>query len=249
VAQHQRGVCSVTASIRAAVSRLQRVQSSQRGRICALIQKLCVVVALLAGAISGLCPYLTQSLSNRCGQSIAPLTGDLPCLCSCLCVYGGVPKPPQVKALRGGIDIVVGTPGRLEDLMGDGSCRLNVSPALRCPAVHLHRAQRSAAQRSTSQHSAAQRRTHQRTAATARLHAELRCVQHLPARAAAMQLCSASPCPHARATVLHTCTSYPSAQAVRMPQSLLPWGLGLGWTTCPPFPILPEAATVLGTNR
>lgn len=43
-----------------------------------------------------------------------------------VCVYGGVPKGPQVSALRSGVDIVVGTPGRLADLMQDGACKLQV---------------------------------------------------------------------------------------------------------------------------
>jgi superfamily II DNA/RNA helicase len=33
-----------------------------------------------------------------------------------LSVYGGIPYEPQIKALRSGVDIVVGTPGRLLDL-------------------------------------------------------------------------------------------------------------------------------------
>jgi len=36
-------------------------------------------------------------------------------------VYGGVPKPPQVKALRAKPQLVVATPGRLMDLMQEGS--------------------------------------------------------------------------------------------------------------------------------
>lgn len=40
-----------------------------------------------------------------------------------LCAYGGVPKPPQMQALRRGVDIVVATPGRLEDLIDDDACR------------------------------------------------------------------------------------------------------------------------------
>lgn len=40
-----------------------------------------------------------------------------------LCAYGGVPKPPQTAALRKGVDVVVATPGRLEDLINDGACR------------------------------------------------------------------------------------------------------------------------------
>jgi ATP-dependent RNA helicase DBP3 len=38
-------------------------------------------------------------------------------------VYGGVPKREQVAALRKGAAIVVATPGRLEDLLGDGACK------------------------------------------------------------------------------------------------------------------------------
>ena len=40
-----------------------------------------------------------------------------------LCAYGGVPKNPQAVALRRGVDVLVATPGRLEDLMQDGACR------------------------------------------------------------------------------------------------------------------------------
>jgi len=47
---------------------------------------------------------------------------------SCCVVYGGVPKPPQVKALRSSPQVVVATPGRLVDLMTEGSIQLgNVS--------------------------------------------------------------------------------------------------------------------------
>ncbi|MBP7934111.1 MAG: DEAD/DEAH box helicase [Phycisphaerae bacterium] len=35
-------------------------------------------------------------------------------------IFGGVNQSPQVRALRGGIDILVGTPGRLLDLMQQG---------------------------------------------------------------------------------------------------------------------------------
>ena len=40
------------------------------------------------------------------------------------CVYGGVPKYEQRKALREGAEIVVATPGRLIDLMEEGCCDL-----------------------------------------------------------------------------------------------------------------------------
>ena len=40
------------------------------------------------------------------------------------CVFGGVSQVPQVAALRAGIDILVATPGRLNDLIGQGLCDL-----------------------------------------------------------------------------------------------------------------------------
>ncbi len=36
-----------------------------------------------------------------------------------VCVYGGVPKTQQIEALKRGVEVVVGTPGRIEDLMSD----------------------------------------------------------------------------------------------------------------------------------
>jgi len=40
-------------------------------------------------------------------------------------IYGGVPKPPQKNILRQGVDCVVGTPGRLKDLINEGFCDLS----------------------------------------------------------------------------------------------------------------------------
>jgi ATP-dependent RNA helicase RhlE len=40
-------------------------------------------------------------------------------------IFGGVGQAAQVAALRGGLDIVIATPGRLLDLMNQGHCRLN----------------------------------------------------------------------------------------------------------------------------
>ncbi|KAJ1638556.1 P-loop containing nucleoside triphosphate hydrolase protein [Pavlovales sp. CCMP2436] len=45
------------------------------------------------------------------------MTAGAHCGISSLCVYGGVPKFPQIKALRAGVDVVVATPGRLLDLV------------------------------------------------------------------------------------------------------------------------------------
>lgn len=41
-----------------------------------------------------------------------------------LCVYGGVPKHLQTAELKKGVDCLVATPGRLKDLLQEGSCSL-----------------------------------------------------------------------------------------------------------------------------
>ncbi len=40
-------------------------------------------------------------------------------------VYGGTPYDRQIKRLRAGVDLVVATPGRLDDLVRRGACRLD----------------------------------------------------------------------------------------------------------------------------
>ncbi|HET9732482.1 MAG TPA: DEAD/DEAH box helicase [Acidimicrobiales bacterium] len=42
-----------------------------------------------------------------------------------LAAYGGTPLPPQIKALRSGVDVVVATPGRLVDLVEQGEIDLS----------------------------------------------------------------------------------------------------------------------------
>lgn len=83
------------------------------------------------GVVQGKGPYaLVMAPTRELALQIAAVLEDAGSLCgvSCCCVYGGVPKGPQVSSLRAGVDIVVGTPGRLEDLMQDGVCRLQVRP-------------------------------------------------------------------------------------------------------------------------
>lgn len=43
----------------------------------------------------------------------------------CLCVYGGTPYFPQEKAMRNGVDIIVGTPGRILDHINKGNLHLS----------------------------------------------------------------------------------------------------------------------------
>ncbi|XP_021737705.1 ATP-dependent RNA helicase-like protein DB10 [Chenopodium quinoa] len=44
---------------------------------------------------------------------------------SCTCLYGGAPKGPQLKELDRGVDIVVATPGRLNDILETRRISLN----------------------------------------------------------------------------------------------------------------------------
>ncbi|CAN8290431.1 unnamed protein product [Cochlearia groenlandica] len=48
-----------------------------------------------------------------------------PCGLKSICVYGGSSKGPQITALRSGVDIVIGTPGRLRDLIDSNYLRLS----------------------------------------------------------------------------------------------------------------------------
>lgn len=65
-----------------------------------------------------LCP--TRELAVQVCQEIHRLGASLPGLCA-LPVYGGAPMDRQIKALRRGAHVVVGTPGRLMDHMKRGN--------------------------------------------------------------------------------------------------------------------------------
>lgn len=40
-------------------------------------------------------------------------------------VYGGTPKGPQIRALQSGMDVVIATPGRCNDLAAMGVLKLS----------------------------------------------------------------------------------------------------------------------------
>ena len=67
---------------------------------------------------TGLVLVPTRELANQVFGVLAPL-GDLRGRAVCA-VYGGVGFEPQIDALQRGADVVVGTPGRLIDLMQRG---------------------------------------------------------------------------------------------------------------------------------
>jgi len=64
----------------------------------------------------------TRELARQILQVIEPLASTLGLTATT--VFGGVPTRPQISALRRGVDILVACPGRLEDLLRSGACRL-----------------------------------------------------------------------------------------------------------------------------
>lgn len=65
----------------------------------------------------------TRELAEQIKQELQPLAASVGR--SIATIYGGVGYGPQLKALRNGVDILVATPGRLEDLMKQRSVDLS----------------------------------------------------------------------------------------------------------------------------
>ena len=65
----------------------------------------------------------TRELANQIQAAMTPLATPLGI--HSLTIFGGVGQNPQVSALRGGVDVVVACPGRLEDLLGQGALTLD----------------------------------------------------------------------------------------------------------------------------
>jgi superfamily II DNA/RNA helicase len=64
----------------------------------------------------------TRELVSQIDQALTPLAHAAGL--TSRTIIGGVGQNPQVAALRRGVDILVATPGRLEDLIGQGHCSL-----------------------------------------------------------------------------------------------------------------------------
>jgi superfamily II DNA/RNA helicase len=65
----------------------------------------------------------TRELANQIQAAMTPLARPLGI--NSLTIFGGVGQNPQVSGLRGGVDVVVACPGRLEDLLGQGALTLD----------------------------------------------------------------------------------------------------------------------------
>ena len=75
------------------------------------------------GAPRGLVLAPTRELANQILATLEPLAKAAGL--RVMTIFGGVGQARQVQQLRAGADIVVATPGRLEDLIGQGHARLD----------------------------------------------------------------------------------------------------------------------------
>ena len=76
-----------------------------------------------AGAPRALVLVPTRELATQVADTVAPLAAALEL--RTMTIFGGVGQGPQVTTLRRGVDIVIATPGRLEDLIGQRHVRLD----------------------------------------------------------------------------------------------------------------------------
>ncbi|OIV94425.1 hypothetical protein TanjilG_25487 [Lupinus angustifolius] len=65
---------------------------------------------------------LMLSPTRELAQQISDVISDAgrSCVVESVCLYGGTSKGPQISSLKSGVDIVIGTPGRIQDLIEMG---------------------------------------------------------------------------------------------------------------------------------
>ena len=114
-----------------AILRAQDVQAcAQTGSGKTAAFALPMLQTLLKGAaasdrrVSGLVLVPTRELAIQVADAFRSLSRHLPRPIKVLTVIGGVSLNPQMMALRGGADVLVGTPGRLLDLADHNAVRL-----------------------------------------------------------------------------------------------------------------------------
>ncbi|KAG6687954.1 hypothetical protein I3842_11G100300 [Carya illinoinensis] len=92
------------------VPAVMHVLSKRKGKMSAGRRPLCLVL----------------SPTRELAQQISDVLCDAgkPCDVKSVCLYGGTSKQPQISSLKSGVDVVIGTPGRLKDLMEMGVCSL-----------------------------------------------------------------------------------------------------------------------------
>ncbi len=72
----------------------------------------------------------TRELAGQIAESVRTYGRHLKPLPRLALVVGGVKAGPQIKALQAGVDIIIATPGRLEDHLAAGHVRLNQTDAV-----------------------------------------------------------------------------------------------------------------------
>jgi superfamily II DNA/RNA helicase len=75
------------------------------------------------GAPRALVLVPTRELATQVAETMTPLATALDL--RTMVIFGGVGQGPQVNTLRRGVDVVIATPGRLEDLIGQRHVRLD----------------------------------------------------------------------------------------------------------------------------
>ena len=95
------------------------------GKTCAfsvpIIQRLCRTEGK-SGTVRALILTPTRELALQIYENVCQYARYTSCTCAV--IYGGVSQVPQVEAIRRGADILIATPGRLWDLMGQGIVKL-----------------------------------------------------------------------------------------------------------------------------
>ncbi|CAI9755310.1 unnamed protein product [Fraxinus pennsylvanica] len=89
---------------------IMHVLSKRKSKISKKVNPLCLIL----------------SPTRELAQQISDVLSDAgrPSRVQSVCIYGGTSKGPQISALKSGVDIVIGTPGRLKDLIEMGVCHL-----------------------------------------------------------------------------------------------------------------------------
>ncbi|XP_038725031.1 DEAD-box ATP-dependent RNA helicase 5-like [Tripterygium wilfordii] len=90
---------------------IMHVFSKRKDKISKRVNPLCLVLSP------------TRELADQI-SNVLHNAGE-PCGVKSVCLYGGTSKRPQISALKSGVDIVIGTAGRLEDLIEMNKCNLS----------------------------------------------------------------------------------------------------------------------------
>ena len=92
------------------VSAMMHVKSKRKSKTTKGVNPLCLILSP------------TRELAQQISDDLCEAGKH--CGVKSVCLYGGTSKGPQISSLKSGVDIVIGTPGRLKDLIEMGVCCL-----------------------------------------------------------------------------------------------------------------------------